>query len=712
MQLEELAHAVLFGSRWEDKLITAEKLQDSPKRAVLQHAPSFPGRPAHLSRLGRAEFPSDAKLAEASHRGRLLHFFANHELLAMELMALMLLKFPDAAKPFRAGIAETIREEQNHLRLYVERMNELGVGFGELPVNEYFWKAMKDMTSPLQFVVQMSLTFEQANLDFSLYFQKAVAKAGDEKTAAILERVYREEIGHVKHGLIWFNRWRSEAAPPRGEDDWDAYLRLLGPPMTARRAKGPVYSAEARRLAGFSERYIHELEVFTGSKGRPPVYWFFNPLCEAEIARGKPGFTPPDSLKDIEQDLSTVPMFLALESDVLFVAELPRAEWLKPLQDLGFSNPEFRLPARSGETPRENKIAGLEPWGWSPETFERFRSAGDRLIPIESANGAWATTLLKKANFAETGLASLYSKVWSTGFLRAWLTNHPEDQALFGIPDIVGETFTDWKQAKTRLSEALAASESLLAKAPLGTSGTQNKRVLKAEELDSTLGAWIENTIEAQGAIILEQWLDKTVDLSLQIAVGPQVTRQLGVRHFVNGSRLEYRGTHLDLKLRSLPTDVLRFLNSSGAPLERWRVFADALGATLRSLGYQGPAGLDAMVWKAEDGGYRLKPLVELNPRWTMGRVAIALESYALPGTPAAWLFLPVKGLKRLGLPLNPADAAAELTQRHPPRLELTGTSPRLAEGVVFTTDPDRARKTLTALVVGRKALSDPSLQL
>ena len=60
-------------------------------------------------------------LSTASGRGRLLHFFANHELLAMELMALTLLKFPFAEKNFRLGLARTIVEEQKHLRMYVSR---------------------------------------------------------------------------------------------------------------------------------------------------------------------------------------------------------------------------------------------------------------------------------------------------------------------------------------------------------------------------------------------------------------------------------------------------------------------------------------------------------------------------------------------------------------------------------------------------------------
>ena len=39
-------------------------------------------------RSGKADFPGTHRLENAAERGRLLHFFANHELLATELMAL------------------------------------------------------------------------------------------------------------------------------------------------------------------------------------------------------------------------------------------------------------------------------------------------------------------------------------------------------------------------------------------------------------------------------------------------------------------------------------------------------------------------------------------------------------------------------------------------------------------------------------------------
>jgi uncharacterized ferritin-like protein (DUF455 family) len=723
VDLADIARSILLGIRWEDKLLADDHFTDI-KRTAFTEVPSFPGRPHQLrleekSARAKVSFPKLDELSNPTSRGRLLHFFANHELLAMELMALMLLKFPDAPTAFRAGIARSIFEEQTHLKLYVGRMRELGVDFGELPVSDYFWKAMKDMTSPLQFVTQMSLTLEQANLDFSLFYQRAVAACGDDETAAILERVYREEIGHVKHGLSWFNRWREGPGPgpdpDHGEDDWDAYLRLLPPPMTPVRAKGLSFSAESRRLAGFSERFIQELEVHGGSKGRPPVLWTYNPMCDFEIARGKTGFTPSGPAKQMTLDLEHLPMHFAREQDAVLVHELPRAEWLREMRETGFTIPEFRPHFTAGRNPRENKIGGFEPWGWSPEPFELFKPWRDRLIRVEGTNYKWCQQLLNHENFSDTQLGDYFSKSWSSAYLRAWLEKNPEDQAVFGPLETVGQTYLRWNEAKQKLESVLASaspSDTWVAKAPWGTSGTQNKKISKISELNSNFTTWIQGTIETQGGIVLEPWLDKQADVSMQMVIESQSTSILGIRRFINGKHSEYRGTYLDPKLSSLGPEMLRFLHDPalGMPMDRWREFARKLGETLRTH-YQGPAGIDAMIWKdPRSGRLFLKPLVELNPRWTMGRVALEIEKHVVPGVQANWIFLPVRELQKRGLPEALSDAVRALRKKHPLRTE-TGTSGhRISEGVLFTNDPEQARTVLTILAVGPRAIADEAL--
>jgi len=158
--------------------------------------PAAPGRPSTLrfkgSGSGRAKLPGMHRLDQERERGRLLHFFANHELLATELMALVLLKFPDAPTAFRKGVLQTLKDEQMHTRLYIERMKQCGIQFGDLPVSGYFWRSVSGMENPMDYVTALSLTFEQANLDFCRYFAAGFAKVGDEQTARLLERIYRD----------------------------------------------------------------------------------------------------------------------------------------------------------------------------------------------------------------------------------------------------------------------------------------------------------------------------------------------------------------------------------------------------------------------------------------------------------------------------------------------------------------------------------------
>src|SRR5258707_14627638 len=155
MELREFAERILFATTLEEKLQSPALVTDEQPGSALA-APAAPGRPPELQfksqGSGKGEFPGRPQLEQPRERGRLLHFFANHELLATELMALVLLRFPDAPKAFRQAVLRTLKDEQQHTRWYLDRMQQCGVGFGELPVSGYFWRAISGMESPLDYV--------------------------------------------------------------------------------------------------------------------------------------------------------------------------------------------------------------------------------------------------------------------------------------------------------------------------------------------------------------------------------------------------------------------------------------------------------------------------------------------------------------------------------------------------------------------------------
>ena len=304
MEIRELAERILFGTTLEEKLVRVDRLQDTQPGKALT-TPDKPGRPAELAldRWGvteRVPFADVRALEGDEDRGLVLHFFANHELLAAELMALVLLKFPDAPARFRRGVAQTMKDEQEHVRLYLDRMQDAGVTFGQIPVSDFFWRAIAPMPSPMDFVTCLSLTLEQANLDYAPHYQQLFGELGDADTAALLGRIYKDEIGHVKHGLNWFNTWRSPT-----QSEWASFQAALGFPLSPSRAKGIGFNREGRRQAGFSAEFIDELDIFAHSHGRCPDLYWFNPLCD--LAAGRDAlFTPNSALIDVAHDLAMV----------------------------------------------------------------------------------------------------------------------------------------------------------------------------------------------------------------------------------------------------------------------------------------------------------------------------------------------------------------------------------------------------------------------
>jgi uncharacterized ferritin-like protein (DUF455 family) len=194
-------------------------------------------------------------MRDPAQRARIVHALANHELQAIELFAWALLAFPDAPTAFRRGLVAILADEQRHFALYADRLAALGVAFGDHAVTGHFWNKLDHYTSPLEFVCAMGLTFENANLDFAGDYAAAARACGDDATAAALDRVHEDEIGHVHFGWIWLRRFAGDVDP------WQAYLANVRHPLGPRRARGTRFDRDARRRAGFDDAFIAALEA-------------------------------------------------------------------------------------------------------------------------------------------------------------------------------------------------------------------------------------------------------------------------------------------------------------------------------------------------------------------------------------------------------------------------------------------------------------------
>lgn len=258
MKLSGFAKQILSQGFLEDKLLPPESISEfdfqfTPKRFLI------PVRHGNLSiSEEQIKFPKKGSLRNPKERGKALHFFANHELLAIEMMAQALLLFPEMGEKSQRLLLKTLGEEQTHLKLYLSRMKELGVEFGDFPLNDFFWSYMEKVETLPQFFSVISLTFEQANLDFCLHYKKIFKEVGDTESANVLDIIYQDEIKHVARGRIEVEDRKED----KDEKLWSYYEAVLPPPLTPARAKGIGFDKIGRKKAGLSDSYVENLESY------------------------------------------------------------------------------------------------------------------------------------------------------------------------------------------------------------------------------------------------------------------------------------------------------------------------------------------------------------------------------------------------------------------------------------------------------------------
>jgi len=127
--------------------------------------------------------------------------------------------------------------------------------------------------------------------------------------------------------------------------------------------------------------------------------------------------------------------------------------------------------------------------------------------------------------------------------------------------------------------------------------------------------------LAARRGAILEPWLDRTQDFSVQVHVGARGALILGslrMRVAASGAYVGHRG-EIDARGDA----------SSGSPFDAaLREAATGVAQAAMRAGFRGPASVDAFAFRIESAAGPqeiLRPVVELNARFTMGTVALGL---------------------------------------------------------------------------------------
>lgn len=188
----------------------------------------------------------------AMGRIALLHALAHIELNAIDLAWDIVARFGDAGLPraFFDDWQQVAAEESAHFALLAARLGVLGAEYGDLPAHDGLWEAAAATAhDPLARLAIVPLVLEARGLDVTPGMIVRLERAGDVESAAILARIYRDEIGHVAAGRRWFEF----LCASRGLDPHRAFRELVGCHFAG--LLKPPFNHAAREAAGFPAEY-------------------------------------------------------------------------------------------------------------------------------------------------------------------------------------------------------------------------------------------------------------------------------------------------------------------------------------------------------------------------------------------------------------------------------------------------------------------------
>ena len=223
-----------------------------------------PARPDRPPLRPPKEMAKRRAFGSPAGRIALLHALAHIELNAIDLAWDLVARFAGAGLPrgFFDDWVGVAGEEACHFQLLAGRLAELGVGYGDLPAHDGLWEAAAATADDLLArLAVVPLVLEARGLDVTPEMAARLERVGDAESAAILRRIYRDEIGHVATGLRWF-RW---LCLERG-----ATPQTVFHDRVRRFFKGelkPPFNHQARAAAGFPRDYYEPLA--TGTEASP-----------------------------------------------------------------------------------------------------------------------------------------------------------------------------------------------------------------------------------------------------------------------------------------------------------------------------------------------------------------------------------------------------------------------------------------------------------
>jgi hypothetical protein len=393
---------------------------------------------------------------------------------------------------------------------------------------------------------------------------------------------------------------------------------------------------------------------------------------EHELA--SPSYNRSNRLKRLNAELTSHLLALACDGDQLFFPSEPPTAFLSEAVFAGFPDVCTEV---SSDLANDRLVA--TPWGWSNAAVA-FSESQD-----------W------------TACAPSLAAVLSANSRR--FSFDLEERSVGGIPGATA--VNSLKQLVAAIHDAAAIwncpleNFTWLLKAEFSMSGRE-RIAGQGANLDDSSRNWVGRRLISGRWLFFEPRVDSLCELSTQwnipnlslTVTQPGSPEFLGATRLLTDSSGQYLGS-VPIAAASLETMSKKSADSCLSQEILNQVFADSdlAACEAQRLGYHGPLGIDAMIYRGPDGEPSLRSIQDVNARLTMGRIALGwFQRFPVSECPA-WLLVPCEWLQRDGM--NPSPANSIVRQTSP--FKIAG-QPARRVGILFAQQADWNRLLATHL--------------
>jgi uncharacterized ferritin-like protein (DUF455 family) len=254
-----IAETLRLSDPWK-KVMGTRSLFREWKAGRLDHRfdtamPDRPGRPDCPELLPPNRMPNRRKGGSLAGRIAMIHAFAHIEFVAIDLALDAAGRFGAELRPgFVSDWLSVAADEALHFALLQRRLRDLGSHYGALPAHDGLWEASEETQhNVLARLAIVPMVLEARGLDVSPATIARFEALGDFRSAAILSRIYHDEIRHVGVGSHWFRELCSEQGLC-ANDCWQHLVRTH-----FRGRLKPPFNDSARESAGLPRDYYAAL---------------------------------------------------------------------------------------------------------------------------------------------------------------------------------------------------------------------------------------------------------------------------------------------------------------------------------------------------------------------------------------------------------------------------------------------------------------------